>query len=390
MAGTVSRLPSGRLATVLLVALLAACAPRPPAEPELGLRQTLFTDLAGWAEADGRAALAAFARSCVALAKKSPDAEIGPQGLKAAAWQKVCAALPVTNPVTAAEAKGFFERHFQPFAVFDAASPFGGDGLFTGYFEPELRGSRKAHGPYRTPLYQTPAGFVTVDLGLFSADWKGRTLNGRLQGNQLFPLPSRAEIVAGALANQGLELVWVDDPVDAFFLQIQGSGRVALAEGGEMRLGYAAKNGHPYRAVGRDLIAWGEVAKEDMSLQAIRDWMAAHPERQDDLMNRNPSYVFFRELKDAGPLGAQGVALTPEASLAVDPRFIPYGAPLWLETTDPLRPETPLNRLVIAQDTGGAIRGVVRGDLFWGAGDRAARAAGAMKQPGRYTLFLPR
>ena len=202
------------------------------------------------------------------------------------------------------------------------------------------------------------------------------------------PFHDRAAIDAGALDGDNLAVVWVDDPVDAFFLHIQGSGRIALADGSELRVGYAAQNGHAYTAVGLILIDDGEVTREAMSMQAIRTWLAANPDRARDLMNRNRSYVFFAVLDGDGPLGSEGVALTPGRSLAVDRRFLPMSVPLWLDSTLP--GEQPLRRLMIAQDTGGAIRGPVRGDVFWGYGEDAADIAGRMKSRGRYYLLLPR
>ena len=192
------------------------------------------------------------------------------------------------------------------------------------------------------------------------------------------------------LSGKGLELVWVDDPVDAFFLQIQGSGLIRLPSGKILRVGYAGKNGQPYFAIGRDLVARGALTTENVSLQTIRAWLAANPAEAQAVMNKNQSYVFFRAITGAGPIGAQGVPLTAGHSLAVDRRYIPLGAPLWLDTADPLVPGAPLRRLVIAQDTGGAIKGVVRGDFFWGSGDRARNGAGKMKEPGRFYILLPR
>lgn len=246
------------------------------------------------------------------------------------------------------------------------------------------------HGPYRTPVYARPMDMVTADLGLFREEWKGKTLVGRVVEGRLRPFPPRAEIEAGALEGEGLEILWIDDPVDGFFLHIQGSGRVAMNDGRIVRLGYAGQNGHPYVAIGRELIERGAIPRERMSMQAIRAWLKNNPDDAPRLMASNPSFVFFRELKGPGPIGAHGVPLTPGRSLAVDRSFIPLGVPVWLDTTDPLSPETPLRRLVVAQDTGGAIRGPVRGDLFWGFGADAAAKAGPMKQAGRYYLLLPK
>jgi membrane-bound lytic murein transglycosylase A len=271
------------------------------------------------------------------------------------------------------------------------------EGLFTGYYEAELDGSRAPDATYATPIYGRPADLVTVDLVDFRADWKGEAIVGRVVDGQLEPYPDRAAIDGGALAGAGAELIWVADPVDAFFLHIQGSGRVRLADGGTMRVGYAASNGHKFRGIARDLIDMDVLPKEDASMQAVRDWLRANPAEAAALMQKNPRYIFFREITGAdalanGPIGAQSVPLTPMRSLAVDTKFLPLGVPLWLDTTwPPGSPDAgqPLRRLMIAQDTGGAIKGPIRGDFFWGTGEAALDLAGGMKQTGRYYLLLP-
>ncbi len=303
-------------------------------------------------------------------------------------WQAVCrVAAQLGRKVTPGSARRFFENWFLAYQVTDRGNP---DGLFTGYFEPLLHGSLKRTPRYSVPLYKKPNDLVTVQLGEFNKKLKGQQIYGRLRANSLVPYAKRAEIESGALHGKGLELVWVDDPVDAFFLQIQGSGLVRLPSGKILRVGYAGKNGHPYFAIGRELVARGALKMEHVSLQTIRAWLVANPAEAQAVMNKNLSYVFFRTIEGGGPIGAQGVPLTAGHSLAVDRRYIPLGAPLWLDTTDPLSPGSALRRLVIAQDTGGAIKGVVRGDLFWGSGDRARNGAGKMKQPGRIFILLPR
>ena len=296
-------------------------------------------------------------------------------------------AAQLGRDVSPGAARQFFENWFSAYKVSDRGNL---DGLFTGYFEPLLHGSLKKTPRYSVPLYKKPGDLVTVKLGKFNAALMGQQITGRLRANTLVPYAKRAEIERGALSGKGLELVWVDDPVDAFFLQIQGSGLVRLPSGKILRVGYAGKNGQPYFAIGRDLVARGALTTENVSLQTIRAWLAANPAEAQAVMNKNQSYVFFRVITGAGPIGAQGVPLTAGHSLAVDRRYIPLGAPLWLDTTDPLVPGAPLRRLVIAQDTGGAIKGVVRGDFFWGAGDWARNSAGKMKQPGRFYILLPR
>ncbi len=265
--------------------------------------------------------------------------------------------------------------------------------MFTGYYEPLLDGSRQRSERFDVPLYRKPDDIIEIDLERFHDRFEGQTISGRLTADSFEPYYERAEIAAGALTGRGLEVVWVDDAVEAFFLHIQGSGRVRLAEGGEMRVGYAGQNGRPYYAIGRELVARGEMTLEQVSLQSIRAWLAAHPSEAHAVMAVNPSYIFFRQLDGEGPIGSLGVPLTPRRSLAVDAAHLPLGAPLWLDATAPRADgsgDAPLRRLMVAQDTGGAIRGAVRGDVFWGHGAAAEAIAGRMKHPGRLWILLPR
>jgi membrane-bound lytic murein transglycosylase A len=269
------------------------------------------------------------------------------------------------------------------------------EGLFTGYYEPLLMGSRQPDKRFHIPLHRRPDDLIQVDLGRFDSDLEGRRITGRVIDQRLLPYPTRAEIDAGALDGKSLEMLWVDDDVAKFFLQIQGSGQVQLPDGSRIRVGYADQNGQPYRAIGRDLLDMGALAKGTVSLQSIRAWLEQHPDQAQTVMEKNRSYVFFRELPDVpgaeGPPGAQGVPLTPGRSLAVDRRFLPLGVPIWLETSAPSpNGPKPLDRLVVAQDTGGAIRGPIRGDLFWGTGSDAEYGAVHMQSRGRYYLLVPR
>ena len=313
-------------------------------------------------------------------------------------WREPCAAAATTPSDDEAAARAYFERWFVPYLAANNDHP---DGLFTGYFEPELKGSRTRGGPYTVPLYGRPADLITVDLGLFREDWRGTNIAGRVRNGTLRPYPTRAEIEHGALAGlkrsdgAPLAIAWVDDAIDAFFLQIQGSGRIVLPDGSLMRVGYAATNGQPYVAIGRELIQRGALTRDDVSMPAIRAWLLAHPAEAPAVMDKDRSFVFFRSLPppaspDDGPPGAEGVPLTPGRSLAVDRRFLPLGIPVWLDAEDPVAAGARLERLFIAQDTGGAIRGPVRGDVFWGHGADAALRAGRMKSSGRYWIFLPR
>ncbi len=307
-------------------------------------------------------------------------------------WRALCAAAEALvrdggEEARHAAARRFFETWFVPYA---ARASRAATGLFTGYYEPLLHGARGRVGRYSVPLYARPDDLVMVNLGLFRPDLAGRRIAGRVVDGRLTPYETRREIDSGRLSGRGLELLWVDDPLDAFFLHIQGSGRVELADGRTVRVGYAGQNGQPYVAIGRVLVERGALRREEVSLQSIRAWLEAHPMETTEVLAANPSYVFFRLLDGDGPIGALGVALTPGRSLAVDPSFVPLGAPVWLDTTDPLDEGRPLRRLMVAQDTGGAIRGAVRGDVFWGAGEEAEARAGRMRSQGRYYLLLPR
>ncbi len=282
-------------------------------EGRLALIPATFADLPGWRDDDVAAALPPLLRSCARMGKLPDDAPLGGTGFAgtAADWRSACAAAAKVPKEDQAATRAFFEEHFRPFAAGNAADRGERTGLFTGYYEALLRGSRKRGGRYTVPLYSRPADLVSVDLGKFREDLRGRRLAGRILDGELVPYADREEIEKGALAGRGLELVWVDDPIGAFFLQIQGSGRVRLAEGGEMRVGYAAENGHPYFAIGRDLVERKALRVEEVSMQSIRSWLEAHPQLAPEVLARNASYVFFDEIRGEGPLGAEGVPLTP-------------------------------------------------------------------------------
>jgi len=368
----------------------------PEAEDKLTLQPTSFSELDGWQQDDMRPAIRAFARSCAAMLRRDDDKPVGPDPRMGTIgqWRAVCEKAVSINidALRKEDARAFFESGFKPYLSGNRDNP---EGLFTGYYEPELRGSLTREGPFQTPIYLKPDDMISVDLGDFSDEFKGKKLVGRLTGSNLKPYYDRTEIEKGALAGRDLEMVWVDDAVDAFFLQIQGSGRVVLPDGSVLRIGYAATNGHPYFAIGRELIDRGALTRETVSLQTIRKWLHDNPDQADEVMNTNASFVFFRPLKTdpddptAGPLGSQGVALETGRSLAVDRRFHAMGVPVWLETTDPMNADRQFHRLMIAQDTGGAIRGPVRGDIFFGPGDDAALFAGHMNRKGQKYVLLP-
>ncbi len=378
-----------RPVSAALLSVLAACAPATTEDRPL-LEPASYAALPGWSADSHWEAVVAFGRSCKRLLRRPDGAQVGPQAIggRTRDWREPCRAAAAIAAGDHRAARRFFERWFAPYRV--SAGRGGDRGLFTGYFEPDLRGARRRRGRFTVPLYRPPPELVSVDLGAFNADLRGRRIVGKVVGGALRPFDSRRRIAAGALAGRGLELVWLDSAVDAFFLQIQGSGRIRLRDGSVMRVGFAGRNGHPYTSIGRKLIDRGALAADEVTMQSIRAWLAAHPAEARTVMAANASYIFFRELQGDGPVGAQGAPLTAGRSLAVDRRFLPLGAPVWLDTTDPLDPATPLRRLMVAQDTGSAIKGSVRGDVFWGHGKLAARRAGRMKQRGRYFLLLPR
>lgn len=358
------------------------------------LHPVRFADLPGWKGSDVRAALSAFRRSCSVLAKKPANAAMGSNGYAgmAADWHGVCATVP--DATSAAAARQFFEQHFAPVEIVPDGD---GKALFTGYYEPELFASRIQQGQYKTPIYGAPSNLVSIDLGAFRDKYDGEHLEGCLDGHKLLPCPSRATIDAHGLSNAPI-LLYANDPISVFFLHIQGSGRVKLADGSMLRIAYDGQNGRPYTAVGHTLIVRGLLPREGMSMQAIRAWMQSHPTLARDVMETDQSYVFFKEepIADAalGSPGSEGVPLTASASLAVDEKLHPLGVPVYVAAThpdaDPAKAERAFDALLIAQDTGGAIRGPGRGDVFWGFGHDAESIAGRMKSTGRMFVLLPK
>ena len=348
-----------------------------PAASYPTLKPVDWTTVSFWQDDLVSEAWGAFLRSCSTLVKRT-------------AWQAICSeAATLTAPGDAA-VRAFFEQRFQPYqATADDGSV---EGMVTGYYEPLLKGDRVRTERARFPLYGVPDDLITVDLASVYPELKSLRLRGRLVGNKVVPYPTRKEI-EGPAGNgfRGRPIAWAEDPVDLFFLQIQGSGRIELPDGSYLRVGYADQNGHPYQSIGKLLVERGELKLEQASMQGIKEWGAKNPERLPELLASNPSFVFFRELPNGlpGPLGSLGVPLTGGRSIAVDPRFIPLGAPVFLATTQP-NSSLPLNRLVMAQDTGGAIRGGVRADFFWGYGNEAGELAGRMKQRGRMWVLLPK
>jgi membrane-bound lytic murein transglycosylase A len=373
---------------------LAPPAPAPtpapvPAAPQRAVyTPAAWSDLPGWSIDPVAAAWPAFVVGCRAL-QGSPA--------KRALWQAPCAAGATIDGTSSAAVRAFFEAHFSPYRI--SAADGTDTGLVTGYYEPLLAGTRTPTATNSIALYGPPDDLLTVDLSSLFPELAGKRVRGRVEGRKVVPYWSRAELEANPARLRGKALVYVNDPVEAFFLEIQGSGRIELADGSVLRLNYADQNGHPYKSIGRVLIDRGELTADRSSMQAIAAWARANPAKVRALLDENPSYVFFREVPPApagsldaridGPQGALGVPLLAERTIAVDPRSVPLGAPVYLATTRPLT-TTPLERLVLAQDTGGAIRGAVRADFFWGFGPAAGQQAGRMRQQGRMWVLWPK
>ncbi|MEQ1526543.1 MAG: MltA domain-containing protein [Gallionella sp.] len=332
--------------------------------------------LPDWQSLDLQATWQAFGKSCSALKNK-------------ARWQAVCAKANELAQPDNTVLRTFFEENFTPYQVFNPDGT--SQGLITGYYEPKLFGSRERTEKFRYPLYGVPDDLLTIELSEVYPELKNMRLRGRLQGKKVVPYYNRADIDNNKAALQGRELYWVDNAVELFFLQIQGSGRIELPDGSLMKVGYADQNGHPYVSIGKKLVEMGGLKLEEASMQGIKKWAEKNPDKLNDLLEKNPSYVFFRELPNqlTAPLGALGVPLTEEYSIAVDSRTTPLGSPVFLATTYPNTTQ-PLNRLMMAQDVGGAIRGAVRADFFWGFGEQAGMQAGKMKQKGQMWVLFPK
>jgi membrane-bound lytic murein transglycosylase A len=340
------------------------------------LKPAQWSDLEGILQDDLTASWNAWLTSCSTLKQKMQ-------------WKSAClAATSLTKP-TSAEILNYYTQHFD---VYSTSNQNGSnEGLITGYYQPVLNGSRTPSAKYAYPLYGVPADLISVELSALYPELKYKRLRGKLDGNKLVPYLSRADIEQTSNPLAGNEILWVDDALDAFYLQIQGSGLIKLENGEQVHVGYADQNGHAYNSIGKILVQRGELTADQASMQGIKDWARKNPGKLQGLLNSNPSYVFFRELPSGlfGPLGALGVPLTAERSVAIDPKYVPLGAPIFLSTTYP-NSNKPLKRLMMAQDTGGAIKDGVRADFYWGSGEAAGKAAGAMKQSGLIWVLLPK
>ncbi len=375
---------------IFACAALCSCAVQPtvcpppaalvPPVPQTEYEPARWSDLPGWRTDEMMQAWPAFLASCSIVGRR-------PQ------WVIPCDAAQASRPVTSGDVRTFFERYFDPYGLVERAGrQEDRSGLITGYFEPLLHGARSPSSEFDTPVYSPPPDLLTVDLASVYPELKGKRVRARLEGDKVVPYYSRADLDRDP-SLKGRAIVWVDNALDAFFLEVQGSGRVQLSSGQTIRLHYADENGYPYRSIGRYLVDHGELKLQDATMLGIRSWARSHPGEVQELLDADPSVVFFREepLGDPalGPQGTLGVPLTPGRSIAVDPASVPLGSPVFLATTFPNSVVT-LQRLVVAQDTGGAIRGPVRADFFWGTGEEAAGEAGQMRQSGRMWLLWPK
>ncbi len=355
-----------------------------PRAPGLG-KALEWQQIDGWRQDNHAEAWLALLHNCQAMATRLN-------------WKNLCAAAQNHPAPNDHAARQFFERWFTPHRLHGR----GGEtqGLITGYYEPLLFGSFTPDHRYRYPLYAPPKTLLSIKLGDVYPELKNKRVRGRIQGDKVLPFYSRKEIDSNRTLLAGNELIWIDDRDAVFFLHIQGSGRVRLPDGKLIGIGYANQNGHPYRSIGNVLFQLNELTREEISLFTIRQWLREHPNRAEELLFRNPSYVFFvlrananddpNDGSDDAPLGTLNIPLTPQRSIAVDPAVVNLGTPLWLSTNFPGDAKRPYRRLVFAQDTGGAIKGALRADLFWGHGEAAERAAGTMKESGTLIVLLPK
>ncbi|WP_020396710.1 murein transglycosylase A [Thiolinea disciformis] len=368
---------------------LAACNKEKPAKPSNTaqtpqppqLSEALsWSKVPGWQQDVVQEAWPALSSNCRALALKQPI------------WQVICTdAATLPNPPDNASARAFFEKHF---TVHQLSLLEGGQqGLMTGYYEPLLMGSFTPDERFKYPLYKTPSDMLTIDLGNVIPELKDKRIRGRLvEGNKVVPYYARADIEAPTKPLAGQELLWVDSREDAFFLEIQGSGRVQLPDGKVIGVNYANQNGYPYVAIGKPMQTWGMLEAGKVNMFTIKQWLREHPEQVDQVYHANPSYVFFslRDQVEAGPLGSLGVPLTAERSVAVDKKMIELGSVLWVDTTYPDGTQAPLQKLVFAQDTGGAIKGSLRADFFFGTGKVAEERAGLMARKAEFYMLKPK
>lgn len=342
--------------------------------------------LPGWSDDAMAEALPAWRRSCAKIVGFDPAKELGVNVGTAADWLGLCGQVIALADGDTPALRALLEQHFVALHVDGGESE---PGLFTGYFEPILEAALEQSETYIEPIYALPRDHVSVRLGSFDPDLKGKAIVGRVENGRLLPYRERGEIDAGAINENAEVLYWARDPLDVFILQVQGSGIVELPDGTRERIGFAGHNGHAYGSLGRWLIAEGELPANRAAWEDIRGWLESNPEKARPALAVNPRFIFFRKLNGEGPLGAAGVALTPERSMAVDTEHVPLNVPVWLDIEHP-DGASRLQRLMLAQDVGSAIKGIVRGDFYWGTGRAALDRAGHMKSTGSYYILVPK
>ncbi len=381
------------LLTSLSICLMASCSQKKTEQPnQLTLKPTSFVNLPGWENDHQAAAFSALQNSCRTILATGETTPLGSEMIKISFqdWQPVCESALQLQNLSDIQARRFFEKWFKPYAVYAGNNP---NGLFTGYYLPELTGTSKKTSRFNVPLYGPPNDLITADLTLFDPRWTGIILSGKVVNGRFLPYQTpRKAIDAGAIDGKANIIAWVD-PIDRFFLQVQGSGLLTVDGQKKLFIGYSGNNGSPYTSIGKILIERGELDKATMSMTKIREWLIAHPQQAQEVMEQDHSFVFFKILPRQQAIGTANLPLTAGRSLAIDRQFIPLNLPLWVDTTVPdqqTQQSIPLRQLFIAQDTGGAIKGIVRADLYWGEGESAEFLASRMREQGRYWLLLPR
>ena len=393
-----------------------------PSQQTVFVKAVNFAELPGWHNGELKQSLSAFLVSCKTLLKQHPEKFVGSQyfTLKVKDWHPACRAAQKIDLHSHAAVKNFFETWFTPITFYKKNQKYKESkvsqvisnqeqvqhsdiaqderykqikGVFTGYYMPLLKGSIKKTEKYHIPLYGLPNNLITVNLKDFNETLPSRIIAGRVSGNKLVPYYTRAEINQGAIKKHAPIIAWLDNHVDRTFLEIQGSGLIELEDLKRITVNYAGENGAPYTSIAKVLINKGIMTKHNASMQRIKDYLNKHADQMHTVLNQNKSFVFFDKSNHSAALGAQGIFLTPGYSLAIDRQWIPLGAPIWQSTTRPRlnsNQDQEFNRLMIAQDIGGAIKGVVRGDVYWGSGEQATQIAGRMKNRGSYWILLPR
>ena len=377
------------LCGVILLFCAAGCSKEEPSEPEedvkgLVLTKTPYDELVGWKEDDFSRIIEIFAKNCSQVAKKTNTfLDLSEVKIKTADYQRICADFATQNIQLPDEMRRFMEANFDPYLISDGKNA---DGKFTSYYEAEIRASTQEDEVYKYPIYGRPNDLVEANLKDFDADLPAVRLSGRVENGRFVPYFNRQHI-----EKEGIDapiVLWGDNLVDIHLMQIQGSAVATLPDGSLLRIGYAHNNGRPFKGIGRILLDKGLIEPQEVSMPKIREWLRTHPEEAEKIMSENERYIFHRITDADGPVGAFGLSLTAGRSLAVDKQYIPLGAVMWLNTTDP--DNQKINKVVFAQDIGGAIKGIVRGDYFWGHGEEALMQAGRMNAVGQYYIFLPK